>query len=381
MLYLKKITMLTKFTVSNFKSFNSEFIFNLKDTNSYEFNSESIKNGVVNNALIYGHNGVGKSNLGLAIFDIIGHLTDKYVSEKEYKSHTYLNADNNNDTAIFKYEFLFDGQTVNYNYEKTDINTVISESFSINGNILAKIDRRINEKAEINIIGAETLKRELGNKNLSLLKYIRNNTVFEENEENQKLQDFFNFIDSMLFFRSLNNNMYLGLETDGSRGIQEDIIEKNNVKDLENFLNNAGIECKLKVVKELDQYRIAFDFGVKDIAFYDIASTGTRSLVLFYYWRQRLLEKEKVLFLFIDEFDAFYHFGLSALIVEELKKTGIQFILTSHNTSIITNDSLRPDCYFLMDKNSIRSLAKSTPKELREAHNIEKMYKAGAFQI
>ena len=32
---------------------------------------------LADNALIYGHNGVGKSNLGLAIFDIIGHLTDK----------------------------------------------------------------------------------------------------------------------------------------------------------------------------------------------------------------------------------------------------------------------------------------------------------------
>jgi AAA15 family ATPase/GTPase len=67
------------------------------------------------------------------------------------------------------------------------------------------------------------------------------------------------------------------------------------------------------------------------------------------------------------------------LIIEELKKTGVQFILTTHNTSNISNDLLRPDCYFLMYKQFIRSLAKSTSKELREAHNIEKMYKAGSF--
>ncbi len=34
-----------------------------------------------------------------------------------------------------------------------------------------------------------------------------------------------------------------------------------------------------------------------------------------------------------------------------------------------------------MYKNSIQSLAKSTDKELREAHNIEKMYKAGTFDV
>ena len=56
-------------------------------------------------------------------------------------------------------------------------------------------------------------------------------------------------------------------------------------------------------------------------------------------------------------------------------------MLTTHNTSIITNDLLRPDCYFLMSKHSIRSLSKSTSKELREAHNIEKMYKAGSFDV
>ena len=53
--------------------------------------------------------------------------------------------------------------------------------------------------------------------------------------------------------------------------------------------------------------------------------------------------------------------------------------MTTHNTSIMTNDLLRPDCYFLMNGKGIKSLANCTPKELREAHNIEKMYKAGAF--
>ena len=47
----------------------------------------------------------------------------------------------------------------------------------------------------------------------------------------------------------------------------------------------------------------------------------------------------------------------------------------------MSNDLLRPDCYFLMYKDSIKSLAKNTTKELREAHNIEKMYKAGSFDV
>ena len=370
--------MIAKFSVSNFRSFNTNFVLDLKNVNAYEFNKESIKNGLVNNAIIYGHNGVGKSNLGWALFDILGHLTDNYIDEKKYTP--YLNAYNNSDNASFHYEFLFDDNIVIYEYEKVDVTTVITESISINENTLAKIDRRISNEAEINIKGAETLKRELNNPKLSLLKYVKNNTNLDKSLENEVLFKFFRFVDSMLFFRSLTQNMYLGPET-GTPFIMNDIIEKGNVKDLENFLNKAGIECTLTIVKEVEKETIAFDFDGKRIPFRQIASTGTRSLTLFYYWFQRLQEDSKVSFLFIDEFDAFYHHELSALIVEELKKTGIQFILTTHNTSILTNDLLRPDCYFLMNKEKIRSLAKSTAKELREAHNIEKMYKANSFHV
>jgi len=367
---------LTKFTVSNFKSFNNEFIFDLQDTNAYEFNKESVRNGVVNNALVYGHNGVGKSNLGLAIFDIIGHLTDTQKNESEYS--IYLNALSNSDTANFHYEFIFDSNRVEYEYHKTNNETILFEKFSINGVELAFIDRNLSNDAKVNFVGAESLRTDLPNKNLSLLKYIKNNSVLDKNQENETLFKFFKFVEGMLFFRSLQQNMYLGLEV-GKRSIQEDIIEKGNVSDFEKFLNRYEIECKLTVVKESDKDVLAFDFNGKTISFLSIASQGTRALTLFYFWLQRLREESKVSFLFIDEFDAFYHHELSALIVEELKNLGIQFILTTHNTSIITNDLLRPDCYFLMTKEYIRSLARSTPKELREAHNIEKMYKAGSF--
>lgn len=47
--------------------------------------------------------------------------------------------------------------------------------------------------------------------------------------------------------------------------------------------------------------------------------------------------------------------------------------------SVMTNDLLRPDCYFLIENNAIKDLSVSTDKELREAHNLEKMYRAGKF--
>lgn len=370
--------MLRKFKVSNFKSFKNELNLDLFETNGYEFNKNCIRNNIVNCALIYGYNGCGKSNLGLAIFDIIEHLTDKNRDEKKYKH--YLNAFNKDlNCADFYYEFLINDKIVKYEYKKSDYKTLIFEKFSINDEELMLFDRIKGNQFTTEFKGAETLNKLINDSQLSALKYIKNNTVLESNEINETFILFYNFIERMLIFRNLEDRWYLGLEV-GSRTLADEIIEKNKVEDFEKFLNEANVNCKLAVVEELDKKTLVFQFDGKYIPFFEIYSTGTSALTLFYYWYQQLKESN-VSFLFIDEFDAFYHHDLSALIVEKLKSIGIQFILTTHNTSIITNDILRPDCYFLMNNEKIKSLAKCTSKELREAHNIEKMYKAGSFYV
>ncbi len=369
--------MLRKFKVSNFKSFEKDFVLDLSETNGYEFNPNCIKNGIVNNALIYGHNGVGKSNLGFAIFDIIEHLTDKNRNESHYNN--YLNAYNKSKTSEFYYEFLIHNRIVKYEYWKTDYKTLIFEKFTIDNEDIILFDRSNGNQFSVTLKGAETLNTIINDNQLSALKYIKSNTVLEDHENTQVFIDFFTFLDKMLYFRSLDDRTYLGL-SDGRTEIVEDIIEKNNIKDFEKFLNDAGIECQLSIVKVVDKKTLAFNFNGNILLFANVASTGTISLTLFYFWFQSIRDM-KVSFLFIDEFDAFYHHELSALVVEKLKETGVQFVLTTHNTSIITNDLLRPDCYFLMNKKTIRSLSKCTSKELREAHNIEKMYKAGTFNV
>jgi SMC domain protein len=371
--------MLTKFRVSNFKSFQENFEIDFTKVNKYDFNQECIRDNCINNAIVYGKNGVGKSNLGFAIFDIIEHLTDKKKGEWNYSN--YINAYSESACAEFYYEFIINGQKVTYTYRKSNHKTIIYEAFWIDDAFLATIDREKSNTAVINFEGAATLNTDLEhNQEISVLKYIRNNAVLEDNVINTTFKKFFVFVEKMLFFRTLRDTSYIGLDTKEG-GITEDIIKRNNVRDFETFLNRAGVECKLEVLNILGKKMLVFDFKGKKIPFWDIASTGTESLALFYVWFQDIREKGKVSFLFIDEFDAFYHFELSKLIVEELKKAGVQFVLTTHNTSIMTNDLLRPDCYFIMNKERMVSLANATDKELREAHNLEKIYKSNGFSL
>lgn len=371
--------MLAKFKVSNFKSFGENFEIDFTKAGKYDFNTDCIKNKIINNAIVYGKNGVGKSNLGFAIFDIIGHLTDKNRNESDYEN--YINAYSDNKYVKFEYEFLILENKINYIYGKSDYENIVFEDFYINGKLLASIDRRNDNIASILFEGTETLNKNLENNlKLSVLKYIRYNAVLSSQKEKDTLYSFFDFIDKMLFFRSLGQNEYLGLEN-GVTNIEDYIIEKGLLQDFESFLNTAGIESKLKVIRLVGKKHLFFDFGRKQIPFVEIASKGTQALMLFYFWLQKIKNIDKVSFLFIDEFDAFYHHELSELIVEKLKKTGVQFILTTHNTSIMSNDLLRPDCYFVMNKEKISSLPNLTDKELREGHNLEKIYKANGFEI
>ncbi|MCL2362991.1 MAG: ATP-binding protein, partial [Defluviitaleaceae bacterium] len=97
----------------------------------------------------------------------------------------------------------------------------------------------------------------------------------------------------------------------------------------------------------------------------------------FFYWYATAPD---ISFMFIDEFDAYYHFELSEAIVNLLGKlTKTQVLLTSHNTNLLTNLFMRPDCLFILTPEKLSNFANATSRELREGHNLEKLYMSGEF--
>ena len=368
--------MLIEFKVEGFKNFEKELVFDLSKTRNYNFNENAIKDGIVKTGLIYGINGSGKSNLGSAIFDIILHLTDKEKLISLYNH--YLNLSNSNIIAKFYYKFKFGNDILEYEYQKDKPQNLVSEVVKINNKLIAEYDYLTN-KFELNLEGTENLNKNLNRNNISFIKYINNNINPKEDSEQSKIkkiiEKFINFVDNMLFFASLDGNFYQGFKK-GNGTISDEIISNGKLKDFEKFLNEAGICYKLIEKKFGKDKRIYCKFKSGEVDFFEIASKGTCSLTLFYSW---LISLDKVSFVFIDEFDAFYHVDLAKRVVEELLKLNVQAILTTHDTTIMTNDLLRPDCYFVLSEGKIKSLPDLTEKELRQAHNLEKMYRAGAF--
>ena len=186
-----------------------------------------------------------------------------------------------------------------------------------------------------------------------------------------------NFVDSMLWFRCLKVNEFMGFDNMGTI-LDEYIIKNNLIKDFSDFLEKVSGQ-KFVFVKSRETDKMLFcKIGNGTIAFDVIASTGTQSLKLLYFWLKRMGEAS---FVFIDEFDAFYHFKLAFEVCKQLFNLNCQVFTSSHNTYLMTNDLLRPDCNFILQDNKIKPLQACTEKELRFGHNIEKLFRAGAFEV
>ena len=369
--------MLKRFSVINFKNFEQRAVFELDSPSNYEFNDMIVQNGCISKGIIYGINGSGKSNLALAIFDIILHLTDK---EKAFDKYSiYLNLSSNKPIAEFEYVFMFDGVEVIYRYGKKDAATLAYVTLIIDDKEVVSYDFNTGNGYTI-LKGAETLQftseLQAGLERLSRVKYIKNNAILENNKINKAFVSFTSFVDNMLMFYSLDSNRYQGL-TIGEDSYTQGIIRNGKMKEFESFLREQGIDYHLVALDVNGNNEIFCKFPRQTVPFSKIASTGTRSLALFYYWYTLM---SKASFVFIDGYDAFYHFELSQDLVRLVRSlAGTQVFLTTHNTDLLSNELLRPDAYFIIDNNEICSLDKRTEKELRKAHNLQKMYKAGSF--
>lgn len=368
--------MLKRFEVENFKGFCGRLVFDLT-AHDYAFNADLVRNGIVKNMLIYGPNGIGKTNLGLALFDAVSHLTDKEPLNKKYLfEYKNLEADLQS-PVVFKYVFDFGelGEIV-YEYAKNEQQGLLWEKLFAQGMELVSWDYF---ESGANYFDRDMFKIaniDLPDNKLSILKYLYRNIPTDAVPVLSRLMQ---FVENMLWYRSLSDgNTYAGFNN-GDAMIDDVICRSGKLQDFAAFLKTHGICYELYEKKINNESWIAVKYPKtrKSALFANVASTGTKTLRLYYYWS--LVSFDKVSFLFIDEFDAFFHYQSAASIVSQLNKSKFQVALTSHNTYLMQNEFTRPDCCFLMSKDVIKSLPDCTDREIRQAHNLEKMYINGAF--
>lgn len=362
--------MLRKFSVSGYRCFRDKLTFDLTKAREYEFNRHLIRDGLVSSGVIYGANGSGKSSLGYAIFDIVGMLTDYELASPMKDKVAYVNAETEQGIARFEYEFDFGGHIVRCTYSKSAPDKIQDEQLLQDESMLLS---RVGASTEY--VNARLHIPELPPR-MSALRYIYRNTPLTDKNP---IVEISNFSGKMLWFRSLNSRGYCGY-TSGTSVLTDELDTPEKVKGFESYLYDmAGIRLKLEVsMSPLGKRELYIVYPNRKLDFFSAASTGTQELLLLYYWKSVALADVK--FLFIDEFDAFYHYELSAKIVSDIsRRSGMQSFFTSHNTYLANNRIMRPDCFFVLSDGEITSFAEATGRELREGHNLEKLLRSGEF--
>jgi len=367
-------SMLIKFAVKNFRGFAERIEWDLSHPCNYEFSPYAIKNGIIKNGIIYGPNGSGKSNFALAIFDIENHLSIKWKKQDYYSN--FVNTGNPNSPVEFEYVFKFDNDLLEYKYSKNSAGLLVSESLMVNRKQVFKKDNAVFEiddkQFKIDATVKENFKQNVNS--VSVINFLTASYPFSQDHYVIKLMQ---FVNSMLWFKNLDSREFIGLET-ASFGLEDFIIQNKYVDDFARFLAKVSEQTfKFATPKEGDKI-LYCKIGDNTIPFLLIASTGTQALEVLYVWIKRMTAAS---FVFIDEFDAFYHFKLSFEVCKLLFNMDCQVFTSSHNTYLMTNELLRPDCNFILQNNKIKPLHACTEKELRFGHNIEKIYRADAFHV
>ncbi len=366
--------MLKMFQVENYKGFKNQLLWDLSQTKDYAYCKDLVSNKIVKKALIFGKNGSGKSSLCTAVMDITAHLLD--VEKDNVPPYIYTNVGNDRDYAMFTYVFQFGKDEVTYTYAKTNLTNLLLEVLAVNGKEII-MHNFLDEKDNfIKLKGAETLRTEGLPQRLSIIKYIYNNTIQGENSVITKIYE---FVSGMLFFRSLKEaNQYIGYKLGGEL-LHNIVLGNGKLEDFNQFLNEFELEYTLVPLKlQSGETTIGakFDNG-RVVEFESICSSGTRTLLLFYCW---LLHFDKLTFLVIDEFDAYYHYETSEKILEMIHSfENLQSVVSTHSVTLMNTKLTRPDCCFILRNDSIKNICSCTDTELREAHNLEKMYRNGKF--
>ena len=120
------------------------------------------------------------------------------------------------------------------------------------------------------------------------------------------------------FNLSVGQNAFIGLDS-GVTVLEDWIIRNGMIGDFTRFLNEiCDVRVRLDAASTPDNRKVLVEKHKNgDLIFSAAMSNGTAAAELFYFWMKRFND---VSFLYMDKFDAYYHFSLAGKIIELLKK-------------------------------------------------------------
>ena len=389
-IFPESLKMLQSFTIKNYKNFKNAVTIDFSNVGGYKFNTDCIYDNTIGKMLIYGRNATGKTNLGAALLDIHYLLFGMQPGQGD---SAFLNADSEERYAEYTYVFRIHNYLIEYSYQKDINQNLLTEQLKLDQSLIFKIDfqNHNNTIYHLEKLYSETIitsvyedaVREADNRNevndirvLPFLRWLLMNTALTADSPLIVLGTYVRYMRKLSFRFDLENRAIRQFDP-----FYEILAQGNNLKNFEGFLNEMGIPCRL-VLKRLPDGKMELYFEHKTLVpFISNASSGTIALMNLY--MSYILPVFKSSLLYLDEFDAFYHYEMADNVIRYLKEhyPKSQVIMTTHNTNLMNNRLMRPDCLMILSgSGKLTALCNATQRELREGHNLEKMYISGEFE-
>lgn len=366
--------MLIRFWVRNYRRFGDRVELDFTDKKNYRFGKECVRGDLLEKVVIIGNNGAGKTSFGYALVDIVSTLTDLGNDVGQDDPDCFINGSDGTDRAVFHYEISHRGEVIAYEYAKTSPSRIVAESLSVGRGLVYRYDLEDPSASEfrLGVIGCDPVPDVRPDGSEALLRTIGRTVRLSGLSPARAVLDFArSAVYYMAMWKMDVHIGYMGEEDD----VERYILDNGLLDELRGFLND---DCRVDIDVGVTDRRMVVRTGVKEIPFFRAVSRGTAILCRLYCWNRRSSEKDALIF-FDDFDDLFDHRTAEVVMTRIIRNSRAQCVFVTHNVGIISSDSLRPDCCFILQDGRLRSLASLTDKSIRRGHNLEKMLRDGEF--
>lgn len=413
--------MLIQFSVENYRSYKDKAILSLEASTDKALSSNVVDDGndrLLKVAAIFGANASGKSNLFLALTTAIMNIrlsNRMQVGQPLYNISPFLFDEKMWDKPS-KFEFVFRNNGIKYVYGFSATSTEIVEEYlyaykTKKGTTIFERDETNNNNVyRFTIPSIKKELESLTSKNTKNKLFLATATEWNS----QETKDAFDFFASKINtfdpqFETLLPQIGPLLEGDNDNSTRQfiknllkeadinidDYLFETKEQSLEEFLNSIPPQVRSLFLTRMIpgakniSYTINTIHQVKGKAFsmnINDESEGTKNVFGIAPLFRRAFERTGEV-ICIDEFDKSLHPELVQYMIDlfndkEINICNAQLILSSHTTSLLSQDHLRRDQFYFVDKkqdtgeSELYSLDEFSP---RKSEDIRKAYLLGRF--
>ena len=366
---MEKRDYLIGFSVEGFRGFTDKCVWDLKRHHKYAFGSEFVYGDVIYRPIVFGPCAAGKTDLGLALMDIVCTMGNATPAPEYGRDRSYINMYTEDGLAKFSYSFLIGGHTVRYSYSKRSFRQMCYEALAVDDAPIFVIVDGVPTKMrdhpgtrirvpECDTVDGPFLKRLLA-----------------DDSDTDILSRLRRFISGMLYADSYGlPHPFIGMMQLISPA-EEYVIQRGKVKQFAEFVYSMlGMRIELGVVNG----ELCFLSGPSSVPFADAASSGLRFLLDAFSRLDQCMKDASLVYL--DNFDSFLYESCRGDAVRSLVTgSNCQLIVSATRSGIFDVMDTRPDCCFRISDHHIDALPSVTDCTFQKKSSLSKMMRDGKF--